>query len=78
MQKTITKYFCDKCGSEIDNPSQLIDYVEGYLNNDANVVAAVTVTRQVDYSISHKESMLCNKCKIEILKRAIAELEKRK
>lgn len=76
MKKEITKYFCDKCESEIENPSQNVSYIEGWINNDSAVSVNIKITRQVDYCIPHNESILCNKCKIAILERAIKELKK--
>ena len=75
MKKEIIKYFCDKCETEIENPSQLVSYNECGINNDVGISVNVKITRQVDYAIPHNESMLCNKCKITILERAIKELK---
>ena len=75
MKKEITKYFCDKCETEIENPSQFVSYNAGMINNDVGIDVNVKITRQVSYVIPHNESMLCNKCKIEILERAIKELK---
>lgn len=75
MKKEITKYFCDKCEVEIENPSQLVSYNECGINNDVGISVNVKITRQVDYAIPHNESMLCNKCKITILEQAIKELK---
>ena len=75
MKKEITKYFCDKCEAEIENPSQFVSYTEGWISNDVGIDVNVRITRQVSYAIPHNESMLCNKCKIAILERAIKELK---
>jgi hypothetical protein len=75
MKKEITKYFCDKCEAEIENPSQFVSYTEGWIGNDVGIDVNVKITRQVSYAISHNESILCNKCKIAILERAIEELK---
>ena len=75
MKKEITKYFCDKCEAEIENPSQFVSYTECLINNDIAVSINVKITRQVDYAIPHNESMLCNKCKIAILEHTIKELK---
>jgi hypothetical protein len=75
MKKEITKYFCDKCETEIENLSQFVSYNECGINSDVGIDVNVKITRQVSYAIPHNESMLCNKCKIEILERAINELK---
>lgn len=81
MKKTTVEWFCDKCGIKVpDRPKRIY-----YVNTDGskNLVNRVTIefrspdipmySYEVDPHFEH--SMLCSKCKKEILEAVLKELK---
>lgn len=79
MKKTITTYFCDLCGQEI--PSEPAYYnapsPEHALGQPHQSYCARVRIEYQDMSngIYYDDSMLCNKCKVDILKAVLSNLE---
>lgn len=71
MKKTTVQYFCDRCGEEISYTIQTEEALVGW--NSYGQVAIQYKCGVIDY----KESMLCDKCKIEALEEVLKKLKER-
>lgn len=85
MKKTTVQWFCDKCGKQITG-QPFKEYGAGAQKDFSNSSLRqyrVTIEYK-DYSekehrwIHFKESMLCDKCKVEALEEVLKKLKAKK
>lgn len=75
MKQTITKYFCNKCGTELKHePSSLLSFSQNTYGFAAPYSLDVTIA-YVCGDIAADESHLCPKCKLYALNEAKKVLE---
>lgn len=79
MKRTFVKYFCDKCGQELPDEPEYYnapspDHVLGQPHQAYSARVRVEYT-DLNHEIYYDDSILCNKCKVDILKAVLSNLE---
>lgn len=75
MKQTITKYFCNKCGTELKHePSALLSFSQNTYGAIAWCRIEVTIA-YVSSEESADETHLCRRCKLRALNEAKKVLE---
>ena len=80
MKKETIEYFCDRCDAKLEaEPRRVHDvqvHLEPRITGGSGVVTSASVTVEYYHRnvVAYGESMLCDKCKIDILQSLIDEL----
>ena len=80
MKKETIEYFCDRCDAKLEDvPRRFHDvqvHREPRITGGSDVVTSDSVTVEYYHRdvVEYGESMLCDKCKIDILQSLIDEL----